>query len=115
MTAGEADDRDLDVVRQRLDTVANGARCSLAGQHEVVVRSLLEAFPAAFEGRRRGGDPVAPALIAELLGIDDGTALWDEAHLDKEPDWTTGEQESGQWPAERLDEHRQHPSGSPRP
>ncbi|MPY92480.1 MAG: hypothetical protein GEV08_05245 [Acidimicrobiia bacterium] len=111
MSTGRADEDDLDVVRERIDTIADGARCALASQHEVVVRSMLKAFPAEFEARLRGGRSVEPAIVAEVLAIEEGAARWDVAHRDKQPDWTTDVVDSGQWPAERLDEHRFHRSG----
>ncbi len=107
LAASQAEPNDLGVIRHRLDTVANGARCSLATQHEVVVRSLLDAFTPDFDAHLHGSDPAPVALVAELLEVDDeGGARWDERHRDKQPDWTYDAVDSGRWPAERLDEHR---------
>jgi len=107
LSEGRPDEADLDEVRDRLRTIADGARCSLAGQHEAVVRSLLDAFTPAFEARQRGEGPAhEPALVAEVVDLTGGEARWDEAHRAKQPDWTDDEVDSGQWPAERLGEHR---------
>jgi hypothetical protein len=44
--------------------------------------------------------------VAELVGIEDGSAVLDSGHRDKQPDWTYDEEYSGQSPADRLSEHR---------
>jgi len=71
------------------------------------VRSLLDRFPEAvvahFDGR---AEPTEPRLVAELVEIRDGRATVDERHRDKQPDWTYGAEDSGQSPADRLDEKR---------
>ncbi|MCU1397452.1 MAG: hypothetical protein JWN62_561 [Acidimicrobiales bacterium] len=108
MVAGTADPSDLAKLEKRLDTVVVGARCSLATQHQVVVTSIFEAFPEATRAQAEvNAEPVEPYLVAELLGIDDGTTTVDESFLGKQPDWTYDERDSGQVPAERLDDHRQ--------
>ena len=45
-------------------------------------------------------------LVAELVAIDDGTAVARRAPPDKQPDWTYGDSDSGQAPADRYGEHR---------
>jgi NADH:ubiquinone oxidoreductase subunit F (NADH-binding) len=107
LSRSEADERDLASIRERVATVADGARCALAMQQEVVVGSLLEHFPEAVDAhltRRTAG--VEPALVAELVRIDDGTAIVDERHRDKQPDWSYDAVPSGQAPADRYGEHR---------
>jgi NADH-quinone oxidoreductase subunit F len=104
-----ADERDMVAIRERVDTVADGARCYLASQHEVVVSGLLTGFPDQVEAHLTGAAPgVEPALIAELVAITDGVAIVDERHRDKQPDWTYDATYSGQAPADRLDDHRAH-------
>jgi hypothetical protein len=49
-----------------------------------------------------------PALVAEITSIADGRSVVDERHAQKQPDWTYDEVDSGQWPADRLDDHRAH-------
>ncbi|MCU1365412.1 MAG: hypothetical protein JWN39_1051 [Ilumatobacteraceae bacterium] len=108
MVAGTADPTDLGTIATRLDTVVGGARCSLATQHQTVVRSIFDAFPDAMRAQAAvNAEPVAPYLVAELLGIDGATATVDESFADKQPDWTSAGRDSGQAPAERLDDHRQ--------
>ena len=71
------------------------------------MRSLLETFPEAvvahFDGR---AEPAEPRLVAELVEVREGRAVIDERHRDKQPDWTYDAEDSGQSPADRLDEKR---------
>jgi len=103
----EAAESDLAAVRHRLSTVADGARCYLATQHQNVLANLLEHFPDDIEAHLSGAaGPVEPALVAELLDIVEDGAVWDERHRQKQPDWTYDAEYSGQAPADRLGEHR---------
>jgi NADH:ubiquinone oxidoreductase subunit F (NADH-binding) len=99
-------------VQSRVGTVADEARCYLATQHQVVVGSVLERFPVEMrshlDGTRR---PVAPLLVSELLDIRDGEAVWDERHLDKQPDWTYDDEWSGSTPVELSTDHRAERAG----
>jgi len=105
----EANDHDMALLRKRVGTVADGARCYLATQHQNVLGNVLAEFPedveAHFTGRR---EPVEPALVAELVEIENGAAVWDERHREKQPDWSYDEEYSGKVPAERFGEHRAH-------
>lgn len=103
----EAADHDLAAIQKRVDTVADGARCYLATQHQNVLTSLLQLYSDDV-GAHLGGnaEPVEPELIAELVDIRDGIATWDERHREKQPDWSYDEVDSGQVPAERFGEHR---------
>jgi NADH-quinone oxidoreductase subunit F len=101
----EATEDDLDRLQSHVSTVADGARCFLAHQQEQVIGSLLERFPEALARHLDGAsDPVEPVLVSALVTIDQGTAVVDERHRDKQPDWTYDEIDSGQPPAERLAE-----------
>ncbi|HZP29923.1 MAG TPA: NADH-ubiquinone oxidoreductase-F iron-sulfur binding region domain-containing protein [Acidimicrobiia bacterium] len=96
--------RDLDA---RLANVAFGARCNLASQQQAVVGSVLALFPDAVAGHLDGSiTATGPELIAPIVDIVDGVARLDEHHQRKQPDWTFHEHDSGQSPADRLDEHR---------
>ena len=50
--------------------------------------------------------PVAPLLVAELVDIDDGKAVYDEEFTRKQPDWTFDDIDSGQSPVDRLTDRR---------
>jgi NADH:ubiquinone oxidoreductase subunit F (NADH-binding) len=102
-----ASEHDVLEMRERLAGVAEGARCSLATQQQVVVGSLLDKFGAEVEAHvEQRAAPVEPYLIAELVDIHDGVAQVDERHAAKQPDWTFDPVWSDKTPAERLGEHR---------
>jgi NADH:ubiquinone oxidoreductase subunit F (NADH-binding) len=104
-------ERDLAAIRSRVATVADRARCFLATQHQVVVGSILDRFPGEFRAHvTRTAPPVEPVLIAELVDIEGDVAVVDERHREKQFDWSYGEADSGQAPADRFDDHR-----NPRP
>ena len=91
----EADARST--VDEHLRTIADGARCSLAQQHQTVVTSLLD-FAADHE-------PVADGVTVEFLPIaslDGGQAVLDTEEARRNPDWSLDQPDSGAWPAARL-------------
>ena len=99
---------DLDVLDARLTTVADGARCNLATQQQVVVGSVLELFPDVIAAHaRHEAAPAVPEAIAAIAGMHDGVAVIDPHQAGKQPDWTFDEVGSGKWPADRLDDHRE--------
>ena len=108
LARSDAGARELGQIGDRVRTIGTGARCSLATQHEVIVRSLLDRFPDQVEAHLSGSaERVTPTLVAELVSIDaEGDVVVDERHRDKQPDWTYDGTDSGQSPADRLDEHR---------
>ena len=96
-----AGDHEFRQINRRLATVARGARCYLGTQQELVLSSLLAAFPDEFQGHVSCTLPPAePIHIAELVDILDGRAIHDERHREKRPDWTFGTTESGHVPVE---------------
>ncbi len=106
----EATADDLTELRSRVATVADSARCSLATQQQTLVESLLASWPDAVDAHLAGRTAaVEPALVAELVSLANGVARVDEHHRDKQPDWTFDAAWSGQSPASRLGEHRDHP------
>jgi NADH:ubiquinone oxidoreductase subunit F (NADH-binding) len=108
-TRGDAATNTLDELQSRIAKVADGARCSLATQQQVVAASLLDAFRADVDAHLERKVPQATRyLVAELVDIDgDGAARVDEHHADKQPDWTYDPVDSGKSPAARLGEHRE--------
>jgi len=90
-------------VEQLFASVATGARCGLAGQHQTAVASLHELARSA--NRSHADRTLAPAdqvLVAPLVDIVDGRAVMDRSHLDKALDWTIGGPDSGKAPVDRL-------------
>jgi hypothetical protein len=87
----------LDRLDALLDTVADNARCALATQQQLVIRSVLDLYPQAMgEG---AAEDVAVEPILPLVDIVDGRAVLDTGHLTKQPDWSHDEVDSGAWPA----------------
>jgi NADH:ubiquinone oxidoreductase subunit F (NADH-binding) len=102
----EGDEGDLADVRDRLKTVADGARCSLASQQQIVIGSILARFENELADHLEGRvDPVEPMLIAPLVAIHDGEVTIDERFRTKQPDWTYDATDSGQSPTDRLTDH----------
>ena len=100
---------DLDQINERLATIADGARCNLASQQQTVIGSILRLFPDAIRAHVQHELPgVAPEPIAMIVDIVDGRAALDATQATKQPDWTHDAVDSGRWPADRLDDPRQH-------
>lgn len=91
-------------IERRLATVTDGARCSLATQQRVVLRSLVDRCavtvlpPRTIEEAVRPGPP----LIVPILDIVDGRAILDDRHREKNFDWSFGPEDSGVHPAQLL-------------
>jgi NADH-quinone oxidoreductase subunit F len=87
---GAGSDDDLAVINARLRTVTDANRCYLGTEERNVVSSLLRSFPEAFAARIEGtAGPLRPALVPLVKEIyEDGTVLYDERHVRKQPDWT---------------------------
>lgn len=105
----EADEGDLEAVDALLNTVTDSARCNLAYQQHDVVDSILALFQDSFRGRLLDTlPPVEPEVIAPIVDIVGGRAVLDDRQAVKQPDWTYEAEDSGQSPADRLDDHRAH-------
>ena len=101
----EAEPDDLDMVIEKLDTVAIGARCFLAQQHQNVVRSIIAAFHGQFRAHADATTgPVESVPVAEMLDLQGEAVVIDDRQLRKQPDWTYNEIDSGASPADRIDE-----------
>ncbi len=101
----QPDGDDADRLRACLGTVADGARCSLATQHQRVVTSILDLVPEQFANHETAvADPVEPVLIAPIVDLTDGAVEVDERQAAKQPDWSFDEIDSGTSPADRIDQ-----------
>ncbi len=101
--AGDPDPSDLDRVHDHLSRVAERARCPLAGQQETVVGRLVELFPGSFTSHIEGRVPASPLFpVLPVVGFADEKAILDEHQLEKQPDWTYDEVDSGSYPAARF-------------
>jgi NADH:ubiquinone oxidoreductase subunit F (NADH-binding) len=106
IACGEGRAGDAEALPSHVATVTDEARCALAGQQQRVIGSLLSLFPAAVQDHfEDSAAPDDPVLIASLVDItDDGEAIVEERQRAKQPDWTFDEEDSGQSPADRLDQ-----------
>jgi NADH-quinone oxidoreductase subunit F len=88
--AGAGGDADLEGIAGWLDHVTDGNRCYLAVEEQVMVRSILRAFPDEFvEHIELGRCPRPRRLpIPKLVDLVDGVAVYDESYWRKRPDWT---------------------------
>jgi NADH-quinone oxidoreductase subunit F len=109
LARSDADAADLEAIERRVEFIADGARCSLATQHQAIVRSLLTLHRPDVEAHLTGrAHPAEPRPIVPLVSIEQDVAALDERQLDKQPDWSHDPVWSGASPADLHAEHRQH-------
>lgn len=87
---GIGNDGDLDAITGWLGHVTDGSRCFLASEEQIVVTSILRAFPEEFtEHIELGRCPRPRRLpIPKLVDLAGGRAVYDESFWRKQPDWT---------------------------
>jgi NADH-quinone oxidoreductase subunit F len=87
---GGSSEEDLRSIVHWLVRVTDGNRCYLAVEEQVMVNSIMQAFPEEFaEHVELGRCPRPRRLpIPKLLDLTDGTAVYDEVFWRKRPDWT---------------------------
>lgn len=87
---GIGDDGDIASIHGWLDRVTDGNRCYLAVQEQLVVRSVLRAFPAEFAEHLEQHRCPRPGRrdMPKLLDLGGGHATYDESFWRKRPDWT---------------------------
>lgn len=87
---GRATDRDIEEMGAWLDKVTDGNRCYLAVEEQVMVRSVLRAFPEEFAEHLENGSCPRPRLlpVPKIVDLDGGRAVYDENQSRKQPDWT---------------------------
>lgn len=86
---GAGTDRDLGEIARWLEHVTDGSRCYLAIEEQVVVSSILRAFPEEFANHIETGQcPHSQRPMPKLLDLADGQARYDESFWRKRPDWT---------------------------
>ena len=98
---------DLELIGSSLTAIDIGARCYLATQHQQIIDSFVETFPASFGGHAGGLlPPAAPFLVAPIIEVVVGEpgvrVRLDETQATKQPDWTHNAEDSGKAPAERM-------------
>ncbi len=107
LAASSATEQDLELIRRRASTVADGARCNLGVQQQVIVEALLKNFGLVVDAHMHGGATgVRPLAVAELVDLTNNSAQLDERHAAKQPDWTYTPVWGGETPVERFTDHR---------
>jgi NADH:ubiquinone oxidoreductase subunit F (NADH-binding) len=87
---GAGDDGDIAAMQGWLERVTDGNRCYLAVEEQLLVASVLRAFPEEFAEHmelHRCPRPVRRP-IPKLIDLAGGRATYDEAFWRKRPDWT---------------------------
>ena len=101
----DARDEDLAAIDDHLATIADGARCYLATQHQLVIGSIRDRFGDDLRAHVAGTVPAAaPLLIAPITSLHDGGADLDDRQLAKQPDWSFDMVDSGKSPADRFED-----------
>ncbi len=87
---GAGDDGDIASIGGWLGRVTDGSRCHLAVEEQLVVSSVLRAFPEEFAEHLELHRCPRPSQrpIPKLLDLVDGRATYDETYWRKRPDWT---------------------------
>ena len=84
IAVGRGEDRDFEVIGQRLLDITSQTRCFLAEEEQRVISSLLRTFPEDFAGSA----PAEPVPTPKVVDIRDGVAIYDPKQPLKQPDWT---------------------------
>jgi NADH-quinone oxidoreductase subunit F len=80
--------REIELIGARLQTVTDANRCYLGTQEQLVISSLLRAFPEDFVAHLEGADPAPRLPVPKLVDLADGIATYDDRQSHKQPDWT---------------------------
>jgi len=81
-------DLDLDIIGQRLQSVTDQNRCFLGEEEQRVISSLLREFPDDFVRGPGRATNLEALAVPKILDISEGTAVYDERQMRKQPDWT---------------------------
>ncbi|MEZ5238992.1 MAG: NADH-ubiquinone oxidoreductase-F iron-sulfur binding region domain-containing protein [Microthrixaceae bacterium] len=80
---------DVESIIGWLGHVTDGNRCYLPVEEQVVIGSILEAFPGEFDEHLGGGCPRRRELpMPKLVDLTAGVATYDDSFWRKRPDWT---------------------------
>jgi NADH-quinone oxidoreductase subunit F len=82
-------DGDIARIAGWLPTVTDGARCYLPTEEQLMLGSVLRAFPEEFAAHLEGNCPVPRDLpVPKIVDLADGVVVYDERQGRKLPDWT---------------------------
>jgi NADH:ubiquinone oxidoreductase subunit F (NADH-binding) len=89
LQAGRATEDDVERMGGWLRSVTDGNRCYLAVEEQVLVSSILQAFPDEVAAHLEAPCPLPrPILVPKIVDLDDGRVVYDERQARKRPDWT---------------------------
>lgn len=80
--------RDVASIGERLLGITDQNRCFVGEEEQRVIASLLRTFPEDFAAELEGAPAVEPLSVPKILDIRDGSAIYDEKQMRKQPDWT---------------------------
>lgn len=87
---GAGDDSDLGAIHGWLKRVVDGSRCYLATEEQLVISSVLRAFPEEFAEHLDAHQcpRTSSRPFPKIVDLVDGHAIYDESFWRKRPDWT---------------------------
>jgi NADH:ubiquinone oxidoreductase subunit F (NADH-binding) len=87
---GEGGEAEIDLIHERLRIVADGNRCYLPVQEQLLVSSILRSFPDDIAAHLEGWCPSRRQDLPtpKIVDIVDGAAVYDPRQDRKRPDWT---------------------------
>jgi NADH-quinone oxidoreductase subunit F len=89
---GEGQERDIEAIGARLRTVTDGNRCYLPVEEQLLIGSLLRAFPEEFVAHLDYSWPHDRTYdFPKIVDLADGVVVYDERQERKQPDWTYAE------------------------
>jgi NADH:ubiquinone oxidoreductase subunit F (NADH-binding) len=90
---GDGEDSDIAAIGGWLQRVTDGSRCYLAVEEQLIVSSILRAFPEEFVEHLEAHRCPRPGRrpVPKLVDLADGVATYDDAYDRKRSDWTYDE------------------------
>ncbi len=83
-------EQDIAVIGARLNEVTDANRCYLGTEEQIVIRSILRAFPEEFAAHLEGDcpRPRSDLVVPLITDLADGVVRYDARQPRKRPDWT---------------------------
>ncbi len=83
-------EEDVAVIGARLANVTDANRCFLGTEEQLVIGSILRAFPEEFAAHLEGdcANPRTDLIAPKIVDLAGGVVTYDTRHLRKRPDWT---------------------------
>ena len=90
LLAGEAQVRDIEEIWETTSWVPDSGRCYLPTSEQLVISSIMEAFPEDFDAHLQGTCALRHELpLPKILGFQEGKGFtFDDKYWRKKPDWT---------------------------